>query len=256
MRKAIKPTQSANETRSRSGSDPCTSDGTPMTRSTVLPPHSSPLPLGHALDGAEHRADRYEPIATIVCAALSTALKQQLGRDALTADDARALRDAIARRDHNILALLVSVTAADAAPPAASPNNALTQRADREDVTAASVALLAAAPPAASPQGENALTQRADREDATTAPVVLVAPAPPAASSLLAAGNDGAWAGRTSYEQVDIACLLRNVMLSSGLVVVRMTRFDNNDDGLVQFCEIARIFGELQCRCVGAYEAT
>ncbi|KAH8096486.1 Rab guanyl-nucleotide exchange factor [Aureococcus anophagefferens] len=151
MRKAIKPTQSANETRSRSGSDPCTSDGTPMTRSTVLPPHSSPLPLGHALDGAEHRADRYEPIATIVCAALSTALKQQLGRDALTADDARALRDAIARRDHNILALLVAVTAADAAPPAASPNNALTQRADREDVTAASVALLAAAPPAASP---------------------------------------------------------------------------------------------------------
>ena len=118
------------------------------------------------------------------------------------------------------------------------------------------MALLAAAPPAASPQGENALTQRTDREDATTAPVVLVAPAPPAASSLLAAGNDGAWAGRTSYEQVDIACLLRNVMLSSGLVVVRMTRFDNNDDGLVQFCEIARIFGELQCRCVGAYEAT
>ena len=97
MRKAIKPTQSANETRSRSGSDPCTSDGTPMTRSTALPPHSSPLPLGHALDGAEHRAGRYEPIATIVCAALSTALKQQLGRDALTADDARALRDAIAR---------------------------------------------------------------------------------------------------------------------------------------------------------------
>ncbi|KAH8069773.1 Rab guanyl-nucleotide exchange factor [Aureococcus anophagefferens] len=43
---------------------------------------------------------------------------------------------------------------------------------------------------------------------------------------------------------VDIACLLRNVVASSALDTARMT-FDENNDGLVQFGEIARIFGEL-----------
>ncbi|KAK7236808.1 calcium ion transmembrane transporter [Aureococcus anophagefferens] len=68
--------------------------------------------------------------------------------------------------------------------------------------------------------------------------------APVAAGSLLAAGDDGSRAARTSYEQVDIACLLRNVVASSALDTARMTPSTNND-GLVQFGEIARIFGEL-----------
>jgi len=246
------------ETRPRSGSDPrvdadlaspASDGGTPTALTPValpvLPPHASPVPPARAL-GAEPRpfeavraalgaaapraprADRFEPLAAVVCAALSSALRRQLGVDGLSADDARALRGAIARRDRDVLALLSAVAAADAAPaapaPAAGGGGAGARR---------------------GPRGANALARRADREDVAAAPVALVAAPPVAAGSLLAAGDDGSRAARTSYEQVDIACLLRNVVASSALDTARMTAFDENNDGLVQFGEIARIFGEL-----------
>ncbi|KAH8059121.1 Rab guanyl-nucleotide exchange factor [Aureococcus anophagefferens] len=102
----------------------------------------------------------------------------------------------------------------------------------------------AAAPRAAAPGRERARAARGPR-GRRGRPSRFVAAPPVAAGSLLAAGDDGSRAARTSYEQVDIACLLRNVVASSALDTARMTAFDENNDGLVQFGEIARIFGEL-----------
>ncbi|KAH8072910.1 Rab guanyl-nucleotide exchange factor [Aureococcus anophagefferens] len=62
------------------------------------------------------------------------------------------------------------------------------------------------------------------------------------AAAAAAAAEGAADAGVVAA--VDIACLLRNVVASSALDTAR-TAFDENNDGLVQFGEIARIFGEL-----------
>ncbi|KAJ8607183.1 hypothetical protein CTAYLR_007342 [Chrysophaeum taylorii] len=170
---------------------------------------------------------RLRPIANVVCHALTSALRLELGKEAdeaLTMNEMAALREALARENPAVLGLLRGMLVAER----------VSDDAFSSEEGGRHLAGLLARDRLSSVHPEQQPTTWATSVKKPPDPLV---PRQPHMFPLMADSSE-----RAKYQQVDVAHLLRNIIRSLGVSCHHIAQYDVNNDGLVQFDEIAAFF--------------